>query len=540
MADSEKIQDIIIKPQEGFQEEFARSTVDVVFGGGAVAAGKSYALCLAVAEPLMTDPEFRCLICRRALSNLKAGGGFVEKFKQIFGSDLIKVKESDNPRISFPNGTFCDLTYIDESNLDKLRERAKGWEYDVIAVDEITEMSWDVFSYIMTRNRGQSKTFSGKMFATLNPKRSHWTRQFLDWYIGIDGLIIPERNGFVRYFFVNGQSVKDVVWGNSKEEVYRKCRISIDRKLAALGKGFSYENLIKSFVFYQGKLSENKGLIGDRPDYAGSVAASGGLMSQALLEGNFNVDTDEVKNMPISSVKAQEVFTNDPAINGDKWITVDLADYGTDNLVGLAWNGFHIYGILILSHTTPSENAARIRLFAQENDVAESHIIFDGTAGRYFNDYIPDAIPFLSSAKATGLYCNSGANIKDICYLRLVKMITRGQLTIAEDVAQSTYSHQNLKYRITVENEFLEECSVVNFYEGINGKKRLYSKKQMNARLGHSRSMDLLDPCAMRMLPCVNIEYGSELQEGFDKELREMEYYNEDVTQSIYDETIWC
>ena len=399
MADGEKIQDVIIKPQEGFQEAFARSSVDVVFGGGAVAAGKSYALCLAVAEPLMTDADFRCLICRRALSNLKAGGGFIEKFRQIFGSDQIKVKESDNPRISFPNGTFCDLTYIDDSNLDKLRERAKGWEYDVIAVDEITEMSWDVFSYIMTRNRGQSKTFTGKMFATLNPKRTHWTRQFLDWYIGPNGLIIPERNGYVRFFYVNGQSVRDVVWGDSKAEVYRKCRASIDRKLAALGKGFSYENLIKSFVFYQGRLSENKGLIGDRPDYAGSVAASGGLMSQALLEGNFDVDPDEYRAMPIPSVKAQEVFTNDAAVNGDRWITVDLADYGTDNMIGLAWDGFHVIDILILSHTTPAENASRARLFAQQNDVAESHIIFDGTAGRYFNDYIPDAIPFLSSSR---------------------------------------------------------------------------------------------------------------------------------------------
>lgn len=135
------------------------------------------------------------------IPNNKAGGGFVEKFKQIFGADFVKVRESENPRVTFPNGTFVDLTYLDDSNMDKLRERAKGWEYDLIAIDELTEMTWEVFSYVMTRNRGQSKTFTGKFFATLNPKRSHWTRIFLDWYIGPDGFIIPERDGVVRYFY---------------------------------------------------------------------------------------------------------------------------------------------------------------------------------------------------------------------------------------------------------------------------------------------------------------------------------------------------
>ena len=203
--------DIEIRPQEGFQMSFIRCNLDVVFGGGVLASGKSFALVLAMAEPLLTDPDFRAMISRRSLGNQKAGGGFVEKFKQIFGSDFVRVKESDSPRVSFPNGTFVDLTYLDDSNMDKLRERAKGWEYDMIAIDELTEMSWEAFSYVMTRNRGQSKTFTGKFFATMNPKRSHWTRIFLDWYIGADGYIIPERDGKVRYFYVAGPTVKDVV-----------------------------------------------------------------------------------------------------------------------------------------------------------------------------------------------------------------------------------------------------------------------------------------------------------------------------------------
>ncbi len=530
--------DIKIEPQEGFQKSFVQSNVDVVFGGGNLGGGKSFALVLAMAEPLMTDPDFRAMISRRSLGNQKAGGGFVEKFKQIFGADYIKVKESDSPRVSFPNGTFVDLTYLDDSNMDKLRERAKGWEYDMIAIDELTEMSWEVFSYVMTRNRGQSKTFTGKFFATLNPKRSHWTRIFLDWYIGPDGFIIPERDGKVRYFYVMGQSVKDVVWGDSKREVYEKCKIDIDRKLSALGGGFDYKTMIKSFVFYQGKLGMNKKMLENNPGYLGSVAASGGRMAQALVEGNFNVDAEEEEDVPIPSQDAKEVFVADPAVNGDKWVTIDLADYGTDNMIMLGWNGFHVTDIEIAMHTTPRLNAQKAKVFSAKVGVADSHIIYDATAGRYFNDYIPDAIPYISSAKPMGIYYLSACTIKDLCYLRLCYMIKRHQITFADTVAESIYTHQNLKYKVTVQGEFLEECSVVRFDKMQTGKRKLWSKKQMNRNLGKGRSMDILDPCAMRMYPCMNIEYGSEVLSGF-KTSEDCEAEDRFVKQSIYDDTLW-
>ncbi len=539
MSEQSTYKDIVIKPQEGFQMQFASSCVDVNFGGAGLGTGKSFALVLALAEPLMTDPDFRAVITRRSLQSQKSGGGFLDTFKAIFG-DYCSVKTADSPRISFPSGAYCDLTYIDDTNLDKMREQWKGKQIDAICIDEITEMSWEAFSYVQTRNRGRSKTFTGKFFATLNPKRSHWTRKFLDWYIGVDGFIIPERNGKVRYFYVNGSTVDDVVWGNTKEEVYSKCKIDIDRKLKSIGGNFSYKNMIKSFVFYQGHLSENKAMTDNNPDYIGSVASSGGKMAQALLESNFNVDREEDEKRPIPSTSAQSVFDNNPAVNGDKWVTVDLADYGTDNLVALAWDGFHAYDILILNKTTPRQNAEAVRTFAFEHGTAESHIIYDATAGRYFNDYISDAVPYISQNRPFGLYQLTAQSVKDMCYLRLCKMIENGTITFDEKLAKQTYTHQNLKYKVTVENEFLEECSVVRFDDMPSGKKKLWNKKKMNMMLGKGRSMDLLDPCAMRMYPCANIEYGNEVQAGYYNNVEESkEAALAGDGSSIYDEHLW-
>lgn len=536
------IKENIITLHPGFQEMFCASSVDVVFGGGAAGGGKSVALTLAYAEPFMTDPDFRMLISRRSLQNQKAGGGFVEKFKEYYG-EYCSVKESDSPRVSFPNGSFCDLTYIDDSNMPKLRERAKGWEYDVIAIDELTEVTWEGFTYILTRNRGKSKTCTGQIRATMNPKRSCWIREFIDWYVGLDGFIIPERDGVVRYFYVNGTSVRDVVWGNSKEEVYRKCRIDIDRKLRILDNVVSYKDMIKSFVFYVGLIKENKSLLENNAGYVGSLAASGGKTSQGQLEGNWNVDPEEDEKAPITSEAARTVFTNDPQINLEKWVTVDLADYGKDNLVAFAWNGFHIVDMIILTRSTPRENAEKTRIFAQENDVAESHIIYDGTSGRYFNDYIPDAICYYSSKASFGMYFNQAPTVKDMCYLRLVKMINDGGITMDEKVSRQNYIHQEIHHSITVGVEFMEECSVVRFKELPNGSKKLLSKIEMNKKLGRNRSMDVLDPCAMRMYPCANIPYGEEMQQGFSDAENEEEYYNttgSGNTVNVYDASVWC
>lgn len=62
----------------------------------------------------------------------------------------------------------------------------------------------------------------------------------------------------------------------------------------------------------------------------------------------------------------------------------------------------------------------------------------------------------------------------------------------------------------------------------------------MNQMLGKGRSMDLLDPCAMRMLPCAMIEYGSEIQAGYynhEEEARQAS--NTRIDGSIYDDTTW-
>lgn len=495
---------------------------------------------LLCAEPSL-DANFRGVFLRNNLGDLKAGGSILDEFKSMYRGG-VSVVESGDPHVDFPSGARIDVTHIADQTRDKVRQRFKGRQYDLIYFDEMTGFTWECFTEVCTRNRGRGQ-WTGKIRGTTNPDRNHWLRIFLDWYIGIDGFIREDRNGVVRYFYINGETVKDVVWGDTKHEVYQKCKSQIDRQLRKIngstGKA-TYEDLIRSFTFYLGRMSENVDSIDNNKGYVGAVAMSGGRNAEQLLEGNWNVSPNEALDAPIPATSANEVFTNDERRNGDRWVTADLADTGTDNFLAIAWDGFHIEDILILNKTTPRENAEQLEMFAATHGVANSHIIYDAIRGTYINDYIDEAVPFFSYKHPIGMYGRMAGRLKDECYLRLVEVIKRNNMSIEESVAERVYEHQNLKERITIQNEFLEECAVVRFKDIANGRKTLLSKKEMNQKLGKGRSMDLLDPCAMRMLPVLAFTYGDELEGTINlRDERDDDSYSRGDC-SIYDDSLWC
>lgn len=531
----------IIKPQPGFQERFSRSNVDFVVGGSAMGVGKSYAALLMAAEHV-SDPNFRMVYLRRNISDVKAGGAGADEAMKIYG-DIASMKMSDSPRLTFPSGAFIDFTHMSDQTPDKVLERIRGWAYSLVYIDEGTGFDWTTVKLIFSRNRSAGK-WSGKVRITCNPKKSHWLRKWCDYWIDpITGYPIPERDGIVRYFYIKGEKIEDVVFGDTPEDVYLRCKTQIDpivKKMNEGGHNYSFKNLIKSCTFYSGKLSDNQELLKNNPNYMGSVAAMGERQAAANLLGCWNVDAEDDSDIPIPYSFAESVFTNDPRINNDKWITADLADTGTDNTVILVWNGLHIIDYEILCTSTPKINADKILDMAQKYNIPNSHIIYDGVRAVYINDYIPYSIPYISYRHSMGKYGRMYKNLKDECYARLVNIIRREMLSFEDKISNSTYTHLKISTPISMKDEFIEECSVVRFKEIPGGKKTLINKKEMNQMLGKGRSMDLLDPIAMRMYPLLQYEYGEELIKT-EVEKEEDDYRNKyNVGFNIYDDSSWC
>lgn len=482
------------------------------------------------------DPNFRMVFLRRNIGDIKAGGGGTDEAQKIYGG-YATFKISESPRMVFPSGAFCDFTHMSDQTPDKVLERVKGWQYSCIYIDEATGFEWSTVRMLMSRNRSQAK-WSGKMRLTCNPKRNHWLRKWVDWYLDARGYPIPERVGVVRYFFVNGETIDDVIFGDTKEDVYAQCRTQIDDILKGQGDEFTYRDLIKSTTFYTGMLSENKALMQNDSGYLGSVSAMGERQRMANMMQCWNVDLDDDLDLPIEMAAARKVDKNDPQTNGDMWITADIGSTGKDNTVILAWNGLHIINVAIIEKATPRQNAEHIERMAAHYDIPNSHIIYDGTGSPEFLDYLPDAQPFYSSGAPRGKYRREFQKLKDEVFMRLVRAVNEGRISMDPCVSAMQYKHQKLKMPISIFEEFVEECMVVQFDETSYGKKRLYTKVEMNKKLGKDRSMDLIDPCAYRFFPYLQSEYGQELNDAIQKSFSGRRFDDEYV--DIYDEGTWA
>ena len=98
--------------QKGFQEKIYKCTAEIAIVGGAMGAGKSYALILEVMKHIK-DPHFRCGIFRKNRANILCPGGLWEEIL------------STNPNIA---QYFADefAANLNTANTDKLRRRMEA------------------------------------------------------------------------------------------------------------------------------------------------------------------------------------------------------------------------------------------------------------------------------------------------------------------------------------------------------------------------------------------------------------------------------
>jgi len=143
------------------QKLFFASRARFTAYGGARGGGKSWALRRKLVAMCLRYEGIRALIVRRSLDELKTN--HVLPFLKEYG-ELITYKESDKCLI-FPNGSRIFLGYC-ASDRDVLRYQ--GQEYDVIAIDEATQLSEYRFSIFKACLRGVGD-FPRRMYLTCNP-----------------------------------------------------------------------------------------------------------------------------------------------------------------------------------------------------------------------------------------------------------------------------------------------------------------------------------------------------------------------------------
>ena len=143
------------------QAAFFASTARYTAYGGARGGGKSWALRRKLVAMCLRYEGIRCLLMRRTLAELKANHVFpiLREYGQV-----VRWHAGESAFI-FANGSRIDCGYCD---CDRDMLRYQGQEYDIIAIDEATQMTEQVFTVLKACLRGVGD-YPRRMYLTCNP-----------------------------------------------------------------------------------------------------------------------------------------------------------------------------------------------------------------------------------------------------------------------------------------------------------------------------------------------------------------------------------
>ena len=148
------------KPNER-QKQFFASRARYTAYGGSRGGGKSWALRRKLVGLCLRYSGIRCLLVRRSYAELKAN--HVRPLLAEYGT-MLSYRESEQC-LYFPNGSTIALGYC-SSTRDCLRYQ--GQEYDIIAIDEATQLTEHQFSIFKACLRGVGNV-PRRMYLTCNP-----------------------------------------------------------------------------------------------------------------------------------------------------------------------------------------------------------------------------------------------------------------------------------------------------------------------------------------------------------------------------------
>ncbi len=157
---TERIVQIKGKPNAKQHDFFASRTKYTAYGG-ARGGGKSWALRRKLVGLCLNFPGIKCLLIRRSLGELKSN--HLAPLLAEYG-EILKYNEGERA-VVFQNGSRIILGFC---SCDRDVLRYQGQEYDIIAIDEATQLSEYQFSIFNASLRGVND-FPKRMYLTCNP-----------------------------------------------------------------------------------------------------------------------------------------------------------------------------------------------------------------------------------------------------------------------------------------------------------------------------------------------------------------------------------
>ena len=426
--------DFTEKQQEAIEYLFDKESTEILFGGAA-GGGKSYIGCAWLIILCLRYPQTRYLMGRSKLDTLKKTtlNTFFEVCQQW---DLLSGKHytfnGATNIVKFYNKSEIMLKdlclYPADPNFDSLG----SLEISGAFIDEANQITEKAKNIVSSRIRYKLDDYGllPKMLLTCNPSKN-WI--YTNYYR-------PNKDGIL--------------------EPYKK--------------------------FIQSLVDDNKHI---SIHYKGQLEKLDPISRERLLKGNWEYDDSQDQLMDYNAIL--NIFQQRGS-EGSKYITCDIARFGSDKTVIMLWDGLQVDNVVVIKKSSVTEVADRIRKIQQTYQVSLFNIIVDedGVGGGVKD--ILRCKGFVNNSRP--LKAENYKNLKTQCYYKLSDLVNKGQIGFSTN-------------DVNIKKEVIEELEMVRMKDiDKDNKLQIIPKDTVKSILG--RSPDFSDALAMRMYYEIDQNFG--------------------------------
>ena len=524
-----KQKDVILKPlEDGNQKLAIRSNADIVCFTGGTGGGKSYALYYLPIEYLSQNDNAKIICFMRNVSDFWGAGKVNDTLKKMYPLIDRSVKKQPHDPIGeiirnqvdmgmkLYNGSEIKFQQLDNENPIIIDKIAKGLQAKKLIFDECNKFSWRTITAFMPRLRADS---SGKAQILLaqNPERKCFMRKLCGkgehggGWINDDGTVDKSMDGVVMYFNMQEGDLEKTYFGRTKREVYEKCKDHID-SLVAQDPTLTPDDFILSMVFYTFSVKDNKKMLSRNARYRGFAANSSNAASAYSENWNHSIEDEEIDvedaaNIQVSHHDIEKMFRPIPKPSNStlikRFMTVDMATSGFDNLVMKYWELWSGYGYLCkdIKYSVQNTNLEAVRMIIQFRDshgIPEKDMIIDTQGFQFLRECFPSCRSFSGAGHASNRGKNQFRTLKDESAHLTMEMIKSGLIHYEPSLADMRYNHKNMKREgsTTILRHMKFESAIFQFTKTPNGRIAIMDKTEQK-RLIKGMSPDLTDNIIM-------------------------------------------
>jgi phage terminase large subunit len=414
--------------------------INEVLYGGAAGGGKSALGCLWLIEMCQTYEGSRWLMGRSKLKTLKETtlNTFFQLSSKLGISDQYEYKAQAGT-IDWHNGSQIILKDLFLYPADPEFDGLGSLEITGAFIDEVSQITYKAWQIVKSRIRYQLNEFglTPKLFASCNPAKNWTYRQFYQ----------PSRDG----------------------------------------------NLKPYRAFVRALPTDNPHL---PPSYLQSLLELDENSKQRLYFGNWDYDDDPSRLCDYTAILS--TFKNDHSPKGNKYITADVARFGSDRAIICVWDGWNIIDYKAFEKSKTTDIQDQIKAFRDRYAIPVFNCIADedGVGGGVVDS--SGILGFTNNGKPlpTQTGKENYYNLQTQCGYGLAKVINEGLLNFSIKMPE----HEK--------EMIIEELGQLKTWkQDQDGKLYLLPKKEVKDSIG--RSPDWRDVLLMR--------YYFDIQKGQNK-----------------------